>query len=86
MSDKTNAKLYFFSALAITGFLAATALLSLGLNGLIIRIFDKTMFTPEQFKDCLGTITLILFVTTQAPLLSIAAIYWKKSKEDKNDP
>ena len=86
MSNKTNAKLYFFSALAIAGFLATVAILSFGLNELIVRTFDKSMFTPDEFRDCVGTIALIMFVTTQAPLLSIAAIYWKKFKtEDKND-
>ena len=85
MSNKNNAKLYFFSALAVTAVLSALALLTWNINELIIHIFNKTMFTPEQFKDCMKTIALVMFVTTQMPLLSIAIIYWKKSKSNSND-
>ena len=85
MSNKNNAKLYFFSALAVTAVLSALALLTWNVNEFIIHTLNKTMFTPEQFKECVRTIALVMFLTTQMPMLSIAIIYWKKSKSESDD-
>lgn len=83
-SDRTFARLYALVALGITAVTAACLLGTLAANAALEAYIGVSLFTWQEFLGLTGTITLVLFATVLAPLLSVAAVYAYRARKGRN--